>query len=109
MPSLFPPRALLLTTYVKFINLFPEIKQGIQDILSQDSNLKNADAELQQRASEYLQLSKVRERQKGKEGDFSIHIGALCIKNAPILVTLKCRTKREKSWLELHTAHLKGT
>ena len=28
-------RALLLTTYVKFINLFPEIKQGIQDILSQ--------------------------------------------------------------------------
>merc|ERR1719412_624103 len=37
-------RALLLTTYVKFINLFPEIKQGIQDILSQDSNLKNADA-----------------------------------------------------------------
>ena len=52
-------RALLLTTYVKFINLFPEIKQGIQDILSQDSNLKNADAELQQRASEYLALSRV--------------------------------------------------
>ncbi len=52
-------RALLLTTYVKFINLFPEIRQGIQDVLSQDSNLKNADAELQQRASEYLALSKV--------------------------------------------------
>lgn len=52
-------RALLLTTYVKFINLFPEIKHGIQEILSQDSNLRNADAELQQRASEYLQLSKV--------------------------------------------------
>ena len=48
-----------MTTYVKFINLFPEIKHGIQEILSQDSNLKNADAELQQRASEYLQLSKV--------------------------------------------------
>jgi AP-2 complex subunit alpha len=28
-------------------------------VLSQDSNLRNADAELQQRASEYLQLSKV--------------------------------------------------
>ncbi len=52
-------RALLLTTYVKFVNLFPEIRSGIQDILGQDSNLKNADAELQQRASEYLQLSKV--------------------------------------------------
>ena len=52
-------RALLLTTYVKFINLFPEIRQIIQDILTQDSNLRNADAELQQRASEYLQLSKV--------------------------------------------------
>lgn len=48
-----------MTTYVKFINLFPEIKTNIQDILSQDSNLKSADAELQQRASEYLQLSKV--------------------------------------------------
>ena len=34
-------------------------RTGIQDILSQDSNLRNADAELQQRASEYLQLSKV--------------------------------------------------
>ena len=28
-------RALLLSTYVKLANLFPEIKQGIQDILSQ--------------------------------------------------------------------------
>lgn len=52
-------RALLLTTYVKFINLFPEIKDQIQRVLSQDSNLRNADAELQQRASEYLQLSNV--------------------------------------------------
>ncbi|XP_063699996.1 AP-2 complex subunit alpha [Culicoides brevitarsis] len=50
-------RALLLSTYIKFINLFPEIKQTIQDIFRQDSNLRSADAELQQRASEYLQLS----------------------------------------------------
>ncbi|XP_022173721.1 AP-2 complex subunit alpha [Myzus persicae] len=52
-------RALLLSTYVKFINLFPEVKSTIQEILKQDSNLRSADAELQQRASEYLQLSKI--------------------------------------------------
>jgi AP-2 complex subunit alpha len=52
-------RALLLSTYVKFINLFPEIKQNIQDIFVADSNLKSADVELQQRASEYLALSKI--------------------------------------------------
>ena len=50
-------RALLLSTYIKFINLFPEIRKQIQDIFRQDSNLRSADAELQQRASEYLQLS----------------------------------------------------
>ncbi|CAM1326901.1 AP2A2 (predicted) [Pycnogonum litorale] len=52
-------RALLLSTYVKFINLFPEIKQQIQDVLKSDTNLKNADAELQQRSSEYLQLTTI--------------------------------------------------
>lgn len=50
-------RALLLSTYVKFINLFPEIRTQIQEVFKQDSNLRSADAELQQRASEYLQLS----------------------------------------------------
>nr|CAG4646035.1 EOG090X0109 [Macrothrix elegans] len=50
-------RALLLTTYVKFVNLFPEIKQTIQDVFKADNNLRSSDAELQQRASEYLQLS----------------------------------------------------
>ncbi|KAL1493069.1 hypothetical protein ABEB36_011204 [Hypothenemus hampei] len=50
-------RALLLSTYIKFINLFPEIKAQIQEVFKQDSNLRSADAELQQRASEYLQLS----------------------------------------------------
>lgn len=50
-------RALLLSTYIKFINLFPEIRSQIQDVFRQDSNLRSADAELQQRASEYLQLS----------------------------------------------------
>lgn len=50
-------RALLLSTYVKFVNLFPEIASQIQDVFRQHSNLRSADAELQQRASEYLQLS----------------------------------------------------
>lgn len=46
-----------MTTYVKFVNLFPEIKHLIQDVFKADNNLRSADAELQQRASEYLQLS----------------------------------------------------
>lgn len=50
-------RALLLSTYIKFVNLFPEIRGQIQDVFRQHSNLRSADAELQQRASEYLQLS----------------------------------------------------
>ncbi|XP_069037878.1 AP-2 complex subunit alpha-2 isoform X1 [Lepisosteus oculatus] len=52
-----PTRALLLSTYIKFVNLFPEIKGTIQDVLRSDSQLKNADVELQQRAVEYLRLS----------------------------------------------------
>lgn len=54
-----PTRALLLTTYVKFINLFPEIRSNIQGILKQDSNVRSSDAELQQRTVEYLQLSQI--------------------------------------------------
>ncbi|KAI1712702.1 AP-2 complex subunit alpha-2 [Ditylenchus destructor] len=52
-------RCLLLTTYVKFCNLFPEIKFHIQEVLQADHNIRNPDAELQQRAVEYLQLSRV--------------------------------------------------
>uniref|UniRef100_A0A6G4ZXE6 Putative vesicle coat complex ap-1 gamma subunit n=1 Tax=Rhipicephalus microplus TaxID=6941 RepID=A0A6G4ZXE6_RHIMP len=52
-------RALLLTTYVKFINLFPEIKTEIQNILRSNSNIRCADSELQQRAVEYLSLSQI--------------------------------------------------
>lgn len=52
-----PTRALLLSAYIKFINLFPEIKTTIQDVLRSDSQLRNADVELQQRAVEYLRLS----------------------------------------------------
>ncbi|KXJ10809.1 AP-2 complex subunit alpha-2 [Exaiptasia diaphana] len=52
-------RGLLLSTYIKFINLFPEIKPHLQEILKSDSNLRNADAEIQQRALEYFRLSTV--------------------------------------------------
>ncbi|TSM20284.1 AP-2 complex subunit alpha-2 [Bagarius yarrelli] len=52
-----PTRALLLSAYVKFINLFPEVKNTIQEVLRSDSQLRNADVELQQRAVEYLRLS----------------------------------------------------
>ncbi|XP_072574385.1 AP-2 complex subunit alpha-2-like [Paramormyrops kingsleyae] len=52
-----PTRALLLSTYIKFINLFPEIKVTIQDVLRSSSQIRNSDVELQQRAVEYLRLS----------------------------------------------------
>lgn len=54
-----PTRALLLSTYIKFINLFPETKATIQGVLRAGSQLRNADVELQQRAVEYLTLSSV--------------------------------------------------
>lgn len=41
------------------MNLFPEVKATIQDVLRSDSQLRNADVELQQRAVEYLRLSTV--------------------------------------------------
>lgn len=52
-------RCLLLSTYVKFVNLFSEIKPQIQDILKQDTNIRSADVEIQQRTIEYLQLSQI--------------------------------------------------
>ncbi|KAI9475721.1 MAG: adaptin N terminal region-domain-containing protein [Benjaminiella poitrasii] len=48
-------RALLLTTYVKFVNLFPEIKGQILPVLNQYRYV--LDAELQQRACEYFSIS----------------------------------------------------
>ncbi|CAK8693832.1 unnamed protein product [Clavelina lepadiformis] len=52
-------RALLLSTYIKFINLFPEIKGTIQNVLQNNNQLRNADVELQQRSLEYSQLSSI--------------------------------------------------
>ena len=52
-------RALLLSTYIKLVNLYPEIKPQIQAVLEQDSQSRNFDLELQQRAIEYLKLSHI--------------------------------------------------
>ena len=52
-------RALLLSTYMKFMNLFPELRSTIQSELSKENQLKNANVELQQRAVEYLSLSRI--------------------------------------------------
>uniref|UniRef100_A0A3Q0KHN0 AP-2 complex subunit alpha n=1 Tax=Schistosoma mansoni TaxID=6183 RepID=A0A3Q0KHN0_SCHMA len=52
-------RQLLLSTYMKFINLFPEIKSDIQSVLQNDSNLRSSNVEIQQRATEYLALSRI--------------------------------------------------
>jgi len=48
-------RALLLSTYIKFINLFPEIKSEVTNVFKQYSHV--LDVELQQRACEYLAIS----------------------------------------------------
>ncbi|KAL1914805.1 uncharacterized protein VTP21DRAFT_7897 [Calcarisporiella thermophila] len=48
-------RAQLLTTYLKFVNLFPEIKSEILTVLHQYRHV--LDAELQQRACEYLTVA----------------------------------------------------
>ena len=52
-------RALLLSTYMKFMNLFPELRPTIQAEISKDNQTKNANVELQQRAVEYLSLSRI--------------------------------------------------
>eukprot|EP01105_Mastigella_eilhardi_P019187 TRINITY_DN449_c1_g1_i1.p1 TRINITY_DN449_c1_g1~~TRINITY_DN449_c1_g1_i1.p1 ORF type:complete len:1053 (+),score=287.24 TRINITY_DN449_c1_g1_i1:407-3160(+) len=48
-------RALLLSTYAKFANLFPEIKSNIREILTQHQD--HIEVEIQQRACEYLRLT----------------------------------------------------
>ncbi|KAG2185977.1 hypothetical protein INT43_002415 [Umbelopsis isabellina] len=48
-------RSLLLTTYVKFVNLFPEIKSQILTVFNQYRHV--LDSELQQRACEYMAIA----------------------------------------------------
>jgi len=52
-------RGQLLTSIVKLANLFPEIKAQVQDFLKQSNLVRNSNAEIQQRANEYLALTKV--------------------------------------------------
>ena len=54
-----PTRALLLTSYVKLANLFPELKPTVFEALRSPSNLRGADVEIQQRAVEYGRLVEV--------------------------------------------------
>lgn len=48
-------KALLLTTYFKWLNLFPEIREQLVAVFDKSSRL--LDAELQQRACEYLAIA----------------------------------------------------
>ncbi|OAV87414.1 hypothetical protein PTTG_09491 [Puccinia triticina 1-1 BBBD Race 1] len=50
-------RAMLLTTYLKWLNLFPEIRTQILEVFEKYSHV--LDAELQQRACEYLALAQL--------------------------------------------------
>lgn len=50
-----PTRALLLSTYIKWLNLFPEIREQILYVLNRYRHV--LDAELQQRACEYVALA----------------------------------------------------
>ncbi|EFA74743.1 adaptor-related protein complex 2 [Heterostelium album PN500] len=52
-------KALLLSTYAKFVNLFPELTQQTQEVFRQHSSY--IDAEIQQRACEYLNLTSLNE------------------------------------------------
>ncbi|XP_064399538.1 AP-2 complex subunit alpha-2-like [Halichondria panicea] len=52
-------RGILLSSYVKFINLFPEIKPQIQEVLNSDNQSRNSNQELQQRAIEYNKLATI--------------------------------------------------
>lgn len=48
-------RAMILSTYIKFVNLFPEIKTAIMGVLRQYS--LSLDTEIQTRAAEYLVMA----------------------------------------------------
>lgn len=51
----FGTRAMILSCYIKFVNLFPEIKQRLMYVF--ESYSYSLDSELQQRACEYLALA----------------------------------------------------
>jgi len=52
-------RAMLLSTYAKFVNLFPELNPQIKEVFNQYRSF--IDAEIQQRACEYYNLTSLRD------------------------------------------------
>ncbi|KAK2081112.1 AP-2 complex subunit alpha-2 [Saguinus oedipus] len=78
-----------------FVNLFPEVKPTIQDVLRSDSQLRNADVELQQRAVEYLRLSTV------ASTDILVGVPTLspCVPKATVLEEMPPFPERESSIL----------
>jgi len=54
----FGTRAMILSCYIKFVNLFPEIKERLMYVF--ESYSYSLDSELQQRACEYLALANLR-------------------------------------------------
>jgi len=50
-----PTKAMLLSTYAKFINVFPELSEPLRKIFK--DHLDNIDVEVQQRACEYMHLT----------------------------------------------------
>ncbi|CCJ28678.1 unnamed protein product [Pneumocystis jirovecii] len=88
-------QALLMSTYIKFVNLFPEIKLDIQTVFEQYIN--NIDSELQQRACEYLELCYVSNKDL---------LQVLCKKMPPFskrqsLLILKLQSKQKNKNKEL--------
>lgn len=55
-------KALLLTSFMKFINIYPDLKDEVHFMLKDKRNIQNEDEEIQQRAVEYLKLSEIASR-----------------------------------------------
>jgi len=50
-------RCLLLTTFAKFANVFPELKEKVQALFRADNIFRSSHSEIQQRANEYFNLT----------------------------------------------------
>lgn len=52
-------RGMILSTYAKFCQVFPELKETVQQVLRAENVFRSAHAEIQQRANEYFNLTTV--------------------------------------------------
>ncbi|GBL99366.1 AP-2 complex subunit alpha-2 [Araneus ventricosus] len=97
-------KAMLLTTYIKFFNLFPDIKENVK--LAFLSYMKDSDAEIQQRAVEYSKLCEVVNRDSlaaildempcFKNKIFSVETTLQNLKTKFTELSLKKQSKNEK-------------